>query len=511
MNGQLSEQPLAELIREISAKSLAGRLQLQHERARVAIYFDKGELIYAASNLRPLRLREYLLKAGISADTLAHYDEWRPDLEFVKTLCADRVLSPAAAEQIQSKQVTDLLRLALSWTEDGAWKFDPRSRLDEAPSIRIDIGALLLEAGRLTPPKLAASRFPDRTELLSPVSAPLVVENLLPTEVFLLSRLERPAPLHELVAVSGLGENETLVQLYTLALAGLLQRANWREVLGQLSRVSQAEPSEAAKPVTPPATPPVPIVKEKIEVDAGDVEAFLRNLGGAQTHYDVLGLTKESSPVHLKARYYELARRYHPDRFRRAEPSLVTRIESAFARITQAYDTLRDDHLRAGYDAKLQTRLKAQQLADAAPKASTRAPTAAANPDRAGVPESSASIAQRAEKQFKEGFAALELGEKKVAIGLFAAAARAMPNEARYRAFYGRMLAEHEQTRRAAEAEFQAAIKLDPGNAEYRAMLAELYRDLGLMLRARGEAERALAADPNNRKAKELLRTLKSV
>jgi len=71
------------------------------------------------------------------------------------------------------------------------------------------------------------------------------------------------------------------------------------------------------------------------------------------------------------------------------------------------------------------------------------------------------------------------------------------------------MLAENERTRRAAEGEFQAAIKLDPGNGEYRVMLAELYRDLGLKLRAKGEAERAVAADPNNRKARELLRALK--
>ena len=40
-------------------------------------------------------------------------------------------------------------------------------------------------------------------------------------------------------------------------------------------------------------------------------------------------------------------------------------------------------------------------------------------------------------------------------------------------------------------------------------MLAELYRDLGFALRARGEAERATAADPNNSKARELLRSLK--
>ena len=75
MNGQLSEQPLAELIREISANSLAGRLQLEHERARAAAYFDEGKLLYAASNLRPLRFREYVLKAGIAAATLARAGE----------------------------------------------------------------------------------------------------------------------------------------------------------------------------------------------------------------------------------------------------------------------------------------------------------------------------------------------------------------------------------------------------------------------------------------------------
>jgi curved DNA-binding protein CbpA len=210
----------------------------------------------------------------------------------------------------------------------------------------------------------------------------------------------------------------------------------------------------------------------------------------------------------MKIKYYELARRYHPDRFRRAEASFVKRLESAFARITQAYDTLKDDNLRANYDTKLKARQRVQQLAESAPK-----PTAPASPTptTTTAPEPNVSTAERAEQQFKEGYAALESGQRKVALGLFASAATAVPKEARYRAFHGRLLAEQEQTRRAAETELQAAIKLDPNNAEYRLMLAELYRDLGLMLRARGEAERAVAADPNNRKARDLLRALKSV
>src|ERR1700752_2441583 len=121
MNGQLSEQPLAELINELSAKSLSGKLQLEHDRVRVVTYFANGELLYAAANLRPLRLREYLLKAGINEAALARYGERRPDLELAKALVTDYLLTPATAEQIQTNQAADVLPVALRWTE-GTWE-----------------------------------------------------------------------------------------------------------------------------------------------------------------------------------------------------------------------------------------------------------------------------------------------------------------------------------------------------------------------------------------------------
>jgi len=150
----------------------------------------------------------------------------------------------------------------------------------------------------------------------------------------------------------------------------------------------------------------------------------------------------------------------------------------------------------------------AEQLAESASKSDALATQP--EPVAETVAEPAIPAAERAEIQFKEGLAALELGQRKVALGLFGSAARAAPKEPRYHAFYGQMLAGNEQTRRAAETELLAAIKLDPANSEYRVILAELYRDLGLKLRAKGEAERAVAADPNNRKARELLRSLTS-
>ena len=502
MNGQLSEQPLAELIREISTKSLSGRLRLEHERVHAVAYFENGEFLYAAANTRTMRIREYL-KSGevVSEQDLAQIDERVSDTDLIKVLMGQKLLAQAVAEQFQARQVADVLRLALLWTE-GAWEFESRSRLNEEFNLKIDVDALLLEASRRLPAKFAASRFTNAAEIITPVNEPLVNGNLLPAEVFLLSRVDRPTTVRDVVAVSGLAQEETLGHLYTLTLAGLLKRERWPTGF----RGEQPTPKKVVAPPAPP--PPPPVEREPVQdADPKDVENFVIRVKNARTHYEALGVTPEVSAAELKTVYYQLARRYHPDRFRKSDAGLIKRIESAFARITQAYDTLHDDQLRASYNAKLEARRKVEQIVDESAKVSVPAPEPA--PEAAGAAEPVVSAAERAATQFKEGLMALEQGQKKLALGLFAYAARAVPNEPRYRASYGQLLAGNEATQRAAEAELNAAIKLDPKNTEYRMMLAELYRDLGLKLRAKGEAERAVAADPNNRKARDLLRSLK--
>jgi hypothetical protein len=161
MNGQLSQRPLAELIREISANSQSGSLRLERERIKVAAYFFKGHFIYAACNVRTFRLREYLQKsAALSVEQLARFDERVADLELARMLIADQMLTPEVIDYVQSKQVSDILRLALLWT-DGVWEFDQRSLLDETVNLSIDLEALLFEAERRSSATTAEEPLPD--------------------------------------------------------------------------------------------------------------------------------------------------------------------------------------------------------------------------------------------------------------------------------------------------------------------------------------------------------------
>lgn len=507
MNGQLCEQPLAELISEIFRKGISGTLRLQHERAKTVIYFEAGQIIYAASNLRELRLGEYLKKQGlVSEKQLSGFDK-RPDLSLVSELCTEGIIERKAVEPLIARQVNDILRVTLLWP-GGTWEFDDRSRLSDPIRVRLNTTSLVIEAVRKMKLGFVRARFPSPDEIISRVTVPPDFDALLPAEGFILSRLDGPVPLRELIAISGLRELDATRTIYGLALAGFLKREHERNVFAAAPAKSAhdaagGEESKTADRSSPPLSPGEPSSYEELE----DLETFLARVQAANTHYEVLSVSNTAAAEQIKNGYYTMARNYHPDRFHlQAETPLHARIETAFARITQAYETLTDSNRRAAYDAKLAAQEKAREFAKSAPKRDKQFEQAGQRNDEIGM--LGKSELERAEASFNEGFAALEQGQTRLAVTNLAAAARLAPQDARYRAYYGRALAGEERTRRLAEAELQAAVKIDPTNASYRVMLADLYADLGLYRRAEGELERAISLDSNNPEARRLAHKL---
>ncbi|HKB67873.1 MAG TPA: DnaJ domain-containing protein [Pyrinomonadaceae bacterium] len=505
--GKLTEQPLAELIREISIKALSGTLRLEYERMQTAVYFDKGQLIYAASNLRTLRLREYLVKRELIPEKdQAKLENGLPDLELAEALAKDGTLRQKDIDALLVILVSDILRVSLLWTE-GTWDFNGRARLADSINVKIDTGTLLREAAQRMPLNFVSGRFRNPGEMIARAPGLSPTSSFRPAESFILSRLDKPIRLEELISLSGLPEPETRRVLYGLALSDFITREYWQNAFrtdttksGQAQSASSAAPAVTAKPEQSDNW-------LSASIENVDLEEFLKRLKTATNHYQVLELPATANISEIKDTYYSMARRYHPDRFHLKSGTKVhAEISSAFARVTQAYETLTNPNARAGYDHTLE-RTRQYAEAEAQKAAKTRESGGSPehlDPDRAA----SETGVDSAEYSFREGSGALEQGRIRAAIQYLSNAARLEPKEARYRAYYGRALAADENTRRLAENEFQAAIKLEPANALFRTMLAELYFELKFHRRAQTELDRALAIDPHNAAANLLLRKL---
>ena len=497
MQGQIREHPLAELIREIAATGLSGALRLARERVKIAIYFQDGELVFAASNVRAHRLREIARLGGLGEAQMSDLSAITSDDELAVALIQSGRVTAATLAMIRSKQLSDVLRLALLWT-DGAWEFDPRVRVANDMRVALDVNRLLLECARHLPAEFVASRFRGTNGITYQSAAVKDAANLLPAEASVFSRAATSVQLSELSGLGGASKEDNLRAVYALSLSGFLQRSDWPGVLGaqpsktlhQRSRISSTE------------APGGNNAAEEID-ESGDVQALFARLKNARDHYDVLDIARLSSTEEIKSAYHALARRFHPDHFHQSDSALRARVDSAFAHIARAYETLSNGALRAAYDAKLNPKTVGAGLKTVTPE---KPEEPAAEPT-----DKPPNAAERAEASFQQGLAALQRNQRDQAIRLLAEAAMLAPREARYRAKYGHALIGETNARRVAESELQAAISLEPNNASHRVMLAEFYQAMGLRRRAQGEVERALATDPKNEAARALLTSLRNL
>ena len=491
MEGKLAEHPLAELIREITAASLAGALRLARERAKVAIYFESGQLVFATSNLRAHRLREVAKRNGLTEAHLAEFPANTPDAELAVAMLKSKTLKPETLAGIRAKQVSAVLRSALLWV-DGTWEFDPRVRLADETRVQIDANRLLLECARHLPAAFVAERIENAGGVFLSITNDNT-NNLLPAEKLILNNTLQSMTVPELMALTKDAKEETYRAIYALSLSGLLERSDWPVALAvDISVPIKAPRKGRSQPVDAPA----------VKTDEfADLEALFARLKIAKHHYEVLDVAALATVDEIKNAYHALALRFHPDRFHQSEPELRNRVESAFARIARAYEILSDQSLRSDYDARRSSRATATdgQKPKTPGKESNGAKQSPASPN-----------SNRAEASFHHGLDALKQNRHDEATRFFAEAAMLSPREARYRAHYGHALIRKPNTRRMAETELQAALSLEPDNSSYRVMLAELYKQLGLHKRAEGELQRALAANPKDEAARSLLLNLRT-
>ena len=477
MEGLIRDHPLAELIREIADARMSGALRLSREPAKIVVYFESGEPVFAASNLRAHRLREAIKRNGL----INFAGQTTSDEDLAADLIARKILTPQALQETRDALAGDILRTALLWT-NGDWSFDTRVRVGGEARTQVDIRQLLLESARHLPIDFLR-RFATEDAAYTVIGIDHSFK-LAPAEEALWARAKTAGGAVSLtdLTANGLSREVVTRAVFGLTVAGLLESSESKNLLGSGTRPKPKSVAAPPRPVAPPA--------ERDSESAVDVNDFIERVSTAKDHYEVLDVPPAATAENIKDSYHQLARWFHPDRFHQSKKDLRDRIDSAFARVAQAYETLGDDSRRADYDRKLAGKKSASD------QKSTSEPAAKAAKDRA-------------ETVFRQGMDALRRNQHDEAIRLLGEAASLEPRRARYRAFYGSAMSHQPNLRRNAEAELQAAVTMEPNNSSFHLMLAELYQTVGLRSRAQNEAARALAADPSSEAARILLSKLK--
>jgi curved DNA-binding protein CbpA len=223
------------------------------------------------------------------------------------------------------------------------------------------------------------------------------------------------------------------------------------------------------------------ILKEpEEELDSSFMEEVedLYNRLPSMDYYNILGITRWSTPDEIKRAYLKKAKEFHPDKhFSLISETLKNKLSALFSYITMAYKTLSHPQMKMEYDQD----------------SSFKGASMESRP------------LEMAKVRFEEGKKALWDKLYAEAAGLFGQAAYLDSSVASYHFYLGMALAKEKKFREAQEA-INNALKLDPLNANYMAELGHIYIVLGFNSRAKAAFEKAIQIDPSNKRATEGLR-----
>ena len=221
-----------------------------------------------------------------------------------------------------------------------------------------------------------------------------------------------------------------------------------------------------------------PPAKEDPSAFLSEVERILRH-SHAAAYYQVLGVQSSTPRSEVKRRFYQLARRFHPDHHM-DHPEWTPRLLTLMDSLVAAYKTLSDHETKRAYD------LSFSQAANAAP-GDSRTPA-------------QTYLEKAQECAAEKNFAGCILWLHR--------AIESEPKCSAYRAMLGRCLSTIPEYRGEAVEHFEMAIQLDPRNLSAHLHYGELLEQLKIPWRARFHYLRALEIDINHCEARRRLNLL---
>ena len=431
MNGLLSvDRELGRLLSEAAARGDSGVVTGIRGKLKRLFCLANGWLVFAASNVIEEQIAYRLLQEKLLATQDLRIQQEacsrQKELQLSRFLVEFDILSNEQMEPVVHGHVKQLLFSTLDWT-DGQCSFERgKPDLDGEFTVRANSVALMLEYARSRPQSIDAARMRIGPPNVRPI-ATSNAEQLLAEithdrqSLYLMEHCNGDRTLGRLVEDSPHEPETTWRAIYGLVLSGAL--------------APQGAKSDAAS-------------SEDV-VSRDEFEARLDRARDA-THYGVLELSPTAKPVEVRNAYYFLARRYHPDRLRSgALHDLLDQIESYFAQVTEAYNTLSDLTLRRAYDDEL---------------ASTTQPQKAEQNTR-----------ELAQQNYMLARSLIERGRFTDAVTSLENAIALDDTQAKFYLELGRLQARNPRHRESAEKNLIHANEIDPALAEAYYSLGDMY------------------------------------
>jgi len=197
----------------------------------------------------------------------------------------------------------------------------------------------------------------------------------------------------------------------------------------------------------------------------------------SKDYYQILGVDPKASDEDIKKAYFQLARKFHPDRFdRQISHSYREQIDEVFNAVTNAYRTLSDKEKRAAYD-------------------------------KSTAPVQVEDVGKRAELRFRQARVLASQERYQEAIILLEEAVR-LRKKADYYLLLAQLEMKTPSLSRKAEQDFLNAVAMEPWKADGHVGLGLLYKNEGLTIRAIRSFKKAAEIDPENKQARAELEEL---
>jgi curved DNA-binding protein CbpA len=499
MTGHLTQHLFPEILRSINLKAQTGALILRRSATEKKLYFDKGALIFASSNMAEEGLGQLLARVGklspLQREAASRFEnaEKLPGVALLET----GLFELRQVREFLDLQIQAILFPIFDWNS-GEFEF----KSDETPvdvelRSNLSLATLIFEGvRRMSNPEILHKGLKGGEgfiRLTPQFEIPASHLNLSAEEGFVLSRIESCPKISEILQVSPLGLDRTQKILYGLVLTGILEL-----VTEPKESPPQTEP-RVFKPNPPRPDSGLPSdpsfsrneeADEDVETLRDDILAMLESTK-SKTYYDLLRVPFNASSDEIKKAYYALAKKYHPDHYYRSESGeLKKSLGTIFSVLAQAFDTLKVPATRASYDAKI--------LREASAGEEKSTPTQASS-----VKE--ASLQKLAELNYRQGRGYFDHQDYWSAIEAFRQSVRLEPQNARYRYWLAMSLVKNPKWRREAEEHFLEAIKLEQFNPCHYVGLALLYKESGMLKRAESQLKQALQVAPGDKPAQDAL------